>query len=214
MAMGGGKIVSSISKIANNLKLCTSVLPSLKKQRLKYKNIMLFGGGKPLNEPNCVTFPETTKLVFKECNSYMIATWTTKKQFPNLQEIYLQQPPRNGYALPYMNRLQKVDEDDLLHNIFDVPVQDGVTINIVDFPHDMKPVGDINIISQSEFDEAVHEFSTGDLIAKRNDVIIGKFEDSILEFNDYENLPNGINPSFNWTEFKLEISDSNESSAK
>ena len=37
MAMGGGKIVSSISKIANNLKLCTSVLPSLKKQRLKYK---------------------------------------------------------------------------------------------------------------------------------------------------------------------------------
>lgn len=211
MAMGGGTTVASkIAKIGKNLKLCTSVLPTLKRQRLRYESLMLFGGGKPANENDCVTFPETKRLVFKDCTSFTVASWTTKKRFPNLEEVYLKQPPRNGYALPYMNRLQKVDEDDLLHTVFDVPVQDGVTINVVDFPHDVTPIGDVNVISQSDFDEVVHEFSTGDLIAKRNNVIIGKFDDNILEFNDYHNLPHGINPAFNWTEFKLELEEENK----
>lgn len=205
--------VNFVSKGLRRLKLGTSVLPHLEGQQLNCEKLLLICRGKPSTSStlSSVRFPETQKLVFKDCDSKTIASWTTKHRFPNLKELYMYQPPGNGYALPFLNRFQQIDEEHILHKVFNVPTQDGVTINTVNMPHTLKPIGDINTISEKEFNEVVNSFSSGDVISKEdNDKIIGIIDSQVIQFNEYKNKPDDINPSYNWTEFTVNTMTSND----
>lgn len=199
--------MSIVTKVSNSLKLYTPLLPSLNNQTLNYKILLLFGEGRPENSKDSVIFPKTEKVVFsQDCEPYMIAMWTTPHIFPNLKEIWSCYLPQNGLTIPFMNRFQKIDNDHILHSVFGLSTQKKIALNVVDMPLHVKPVGNINRISNDEFLDVMHEFSSEDIISKRGDVIMGKFDEHIFELKEFkQDMPEGVSSSFNWINMSIDM---------